>query len=320
MNKLNFLLSVLLFFCLNAVAQVPADTTYYIKKNVGYVKNKDSADYKRVVTASKSGNGIYQVNDYYMNGKKKSIGQTRMDKRMIYEGPYVSYYQNGNKEKEGNYVNDELEGEVTTYYPNGKLYTTIVYKKEGTPVQRSEYIKTVKDMKGKNLVVNGKGKYLIYGDDFKEVTDEGSVSDGVYDGIWTGKNTGEKSTYSETYANGKLISGKSIDDKGKSYDYTELLVSPEFVGGQKALSLFLGRNIKYPSKCQEEGIQGTVLLSFKVLKTGEVINVRVTKKVHPELDREALRVVKRSPLWKTGYYRGVPSDLLCNLPVRFVLD
>lgn len=309
----------LLFAGLNALAQTPTDTTYYLKNKVGYVRNKDSADYKRIVTAPGPGSSLYQINDYYMDGKKKSTAQGRMDKRMIYEGPYVSYYQNGNKQKEGTYVNNELEGEVNTYYPDGKLYVTKIYKKEGTPALRSEYIKTVKDSKGKVIVVNGNGKYHIYDEDFKQITDEGSVKDGVYDGTWTGKNDEDQISYSETYVKGKLISGKSKDDKGNSYDYTELIVSPEFVGGTAALSVFLGRNIRYPRKCMEEGIEGTVILTFKVLKTGALSQISVTREIHKDLAKEAVRVVKLSPRWKTGYYRGVPSNILCHLPVKFVL-
>lgn len=310
----------LLFTGLNALAQTPVETIYYLNNKVGYVKDKDSADYKRIVVAVAPGSTTYQINDYFMDGKKKSIGQGRMTRWVIYEGAYVSYYQNGSKRLEGTYVNGQLEGEVNTYYPNGKLYTTIIYKKEGIPVQRSEYVKTVKDKKGKNLVVNGKGNYPVYDEDFKEITDEGGINDGVYDGTWTGKNIKEQLTYVETYAKGKLISGKSRDDKGKSYDYTELTVSPEFTGGPRALSVFLGRNIKYPRKCQDEGIQGTVFLTFKVLKTGELSNITVAKELHPDLAKEAVRVVKLSPRWKTGYYRGVPTEIMCNLPVRFILD
>ncbi|MNV68764.1 Gram-negative bacterial tonB protein [compost metagenome] len=98
------------------------------------------------------------------------------------------------------------------------------------------------------------------------------------------------------------------------------MVSPEFVGGPQALSAFLRRNIRYPAKCQKEGIQGTVFLKFKVLKTGAVGDITIIKEPHPDLAKEALRVVKLSPGWKIGYYRGVPTEILCNLPVRFVLD
>jgi TonB family protein len=320
MKQLHLSFLFLLFVGLHTTAQTETQKTYFLKNNGVYVKDKDSADYTRTVDEPAKGSSVYQINDFYLNGNKKRTAQAIMAKRMVYEGTYVSYYKNGNKQQTGSYVNDELNGELNSYYPDGKLYSTKIYSREGTPAQESIYIKTVKDPKGKNLVVNGKGKYLIYDEDFKQITDQGNVKEGLYEGIWTGKNLKQKSSYTESYDKGKLLSGKSTDENGQTYAYTKLVDNPEFAGGQVALSRFLGTNIRYPAKCQDAGIEGTVILKFTVLKTGKISNIGVVRELHPELAREALRVVRLFTSWKPGCYRGIAEDMLCNLPVRFVLS
>lgn len=320
MKQLQLSLLFLLFAALHTTAQTKVQKTYFLKNNGVYVKDKDSADYMRTVEEPAEGGSVYQVNDFYLNGNKKRTARAIMAKRMVYEGAYVTWYQNGNKQQTGNYVNDELDGELNTYYPNGKLYVTKIYSKEGTPAQQSIYIKTVKDLKGKDLVLRGKGKYIIYDEDFKQITDQGNVNEGLYDGVWTGKNLKGKFSYRESYDKGKLISGKSTDEKGQTYAYTKLVSNPEFAGGQVALSRFLGTHIRYPAKCQEDGIEGTVIIKFTVLKTGGISNIAVARELHPALAAEALRVVKLFTLWKPGYYRGIAEDMLCNLPVRFSLS
>ena len=320
MKQFHLSFLFLLLACLHTAAQTNTQKTYFLKNNGVYVKDKDSADYTRTVEEPLAGSSIYQINDFYLNGNKKRTAQAIMTKRMVYEGAFVTYYKNGNKQQTGNYVNDELDGELNTYYPDGKLYATKIYSKEGTPAQQSVYIKTVKDLKGKALVVNGKGKYLIYDEDFKQITDQGNVKEGLYDGIWTGKNLKRKTSYSESYDKGKLLSGKSTDEKGQTYAYTKLVDNPEFIGGHIALSKFLGTHIRYPEICQEAGIEGAVFLKFKVLKSGEIRNISVVRPLHPDMAAEALRVVKLFTPWKPGAYRGITEDMECNLPVRFVLS
>lgn len=58
-----------------------------------------------------------------------------------------------------------------------------------------------------------------------------------------------------------------------------------------ALLTDLVRKMRYPSLAAENNIQGCVTVRFVVEKDGSISNQEVTKKVDPDLDREALRVV-----------------------------
>lgn len=63
---------------------------------------------------------------------------------------------------------------------------------------------------------------------------------------------------------------------------------PEIIGGQKALY----SKIKYPKIAQDIQLEGRVMVQFVVDIDGNVTNPRIIRSVHPELDKEVLRVIK----------------------------
>ncbi|GAG75074.1 unnamed protein product [marine sediment metagenome] len=97
---------------------------------------------------------------------------------------------------------------------------------------------------------------------------------------------------------------------------------PHFPGGNQALQEYLASNIHYPEKAKEEGISGTVLVRFTVDESGIVKNVILDKKLHPQLDKEALRVISSMPEWQPGFQRGkaVPVELLIPVEFKLLID
>lgn len=96
-------------------------------------------------------------------------------------------------------------------------------------------------------------------------------------------------------------------------------VAPEFPGGITALVQFLSKNLKYPTVCKEQKIQGKVLVKFTVKSDGSISNIRVTRSVDPYLDKEAIRVVKSMPRWTPGTQDGKPVSVEYTLPITFKL-
>ena len=96
---------------------------------------------------------------------------------------------------------------------------------------------------------------------------------------------------------------------------------PKFQGGdQNTFSQWVNKQIKYPDAAIENGIQGKVMVQFTVDKDGYVRNLSVVKKVDPELDREALRVVSASPRWTPGKQRTKTVPVVFVFPVNFQLQ
>ena len=106
--------------------------------------------------------------------------------------------------------------------------------------------------------------------------------------------------------------------QGEVYDMVE--ETPQFPGGSKELMSWLGQNIRYPVKAQEAGIQGRVILQFVVTKEGKVAGIKIVRGVSPELDEEAVRVVKAMPAWTPGKQDGQAVNVRYTLPVTFRLQ
>jgi protein TonB len=94
---------------------------------------------------------------------------------------------------------------------------------------------------------------------------------------------------------------------------------PKFPGGEAKLFQWITENTVYPDRARENGIQGTVYVQFVVGKSGEISRVSVIRGVHPDLDAEAIRVVKSMPKWKPGQNAGKSVSVQYQLPIRFKL-
>lgn len=95
---------------------------------------------------------------------------------------------------------------------------------------------------------------------------------------------------------------------------------PSFPGGDAALMTWLSKNIEYPVRAQENGIEGRVIVEFIVEKDGGVSGVKVAKGVDMDLDQEAVRVTKKMPKWQPGKNGGQAVRTKYTLPVRFKLE
>ncbi len=96
---------------------------------------------------------------------------------------------------------------------------------------------------------------------------------------------------------------------------------PTFPGGDDALNKFLNNNIRYPHLATENGISGTVFVSFVVDSEGKIKDVKtVGAPKGGGLEEEAVRVVKKMPNWKPGRQNGRSVSVQFNLPIRFTLQ
>ena len=94
---------------------------------------------------------------------------------------------------------------------------------------------------------------------------------------------------------------------------------PEPPGGIAELMKFLGKNIKYPTIAQENGIQGRVVVEFVVNRDGTIVDPKVVRGVDPSLDKEAVRVIMSMPKWKPGKQGGKTVRVKYTVPVTFRL-
>jgi len=101
--------------------------------------------------------------------------------------------------------------------------------------------------------------------------------------------------------------------------FTAVEQPPTFPGGEAALYKFIGDNLRYPTVAQENGVEGRVIIQFVVQKDGSIGQAKVARSVDPDLDKEALRVVKKLPKFVPGKMNGQAVNVWYTLPVRFKL-
>jgi TonB family protein len=78
-------------------------------------------------------------------------------------------------------------------------------------------------------------------------------------------------------------------------------------------------NLQYPDSAEKMGIEGKVYVLFNVEKDGTITNVKVGKSVDPDLDQEAVRLVKGMPKWEPGKMKGEPVRVSYLMPINFKL-
>ncbi|MBD5366307.1 MAG: energy transducer TonB [Bacteroides sp.] len=115
-----------------------------------------------------------------------------------------------------------------------------------------------------------------------------------------------------------IVEEKKPVEENKVFDAVEQM--PTFPGGDAELMKYLQKNLTYPTLAAENGIQGTVLLQFVVQKDGSIGEVKVVRSKDPDLDKEAVRVVKGMPKFIPGRMNGQAVNVWFTLPVRFKLQ
>jgi TonB family protein len=102
--------------------------------------------------------------------------------------------------------------------------------------------------------------------------------------------------------------------------YTVVEQMPQFPGGNDAMMSYIRRELRYPETAKELGIQGKVICSFVVDRSGEIRNVEVLRGIGGGCDQEAVRVLRNMPAWTPGKQNGQAVNVKFNLPISFKLD
>lgn len=96
--------------------------------------------------------------------------------------------------------------------------------------------------------------------------------------------------------------------------------TPEYPGGQQALDAYIASNMKYPETAKANGIEGAVDVAFTVKADGSIGTIKIVRMLDPDLEAEAIRLVKSMPKWTPADNNGTPVDAQTQIQINFVLD
>ena len=124
--------------------------------------------------------------------------------------------------------------------------------------------------------------------------------------------------------NGSINGIEGIEDQystgtgDEEFDETIPFLNPELMPKFNGdLNKWLRKNLNYPERARESGVQGKIFIEFIVEKDGSITAAKVLRSVHPDLDREALRVVNSMPKWKPGMQRDKTVRVKFTIPITF---
>ena len=96
--------------------------------------------------------------------------------------------------------------------------------------------------------------------------------------------------------------------------------TPSFPGGKEALDKFIAANLVYPQTSKALGVEGVVTVQFTVNTDGSIGSIKIVRMVDPDLEQEAIRIVKKMPAWIPADKDGSPVESTAEVAVPFVLD
>ena len=109
-----------------------------------------------------------------------------------------------------------------------------------------------------------------------------------------------------------------VKPQEKNLEYQDVEVKPTFQDGDaNAFAMWVAQQMVYPETAKESGASGRVILQFTIAKDGSVTDVKVVRSVHPDLDKEVVRVVSSSPKWNPGMHEGKAVPVMFTFPVMF---
>ncbi|MCP9753208.1 energy transducer TonB [Ferruginibacter sp. HRS2-29] len=102
--------------------------------------------------------------------------------------------------------------------------------------------------------------------------------------------------------------------------YSNVEYLPSFPGGNKGLQKFFDDNLEYPAAASDDGVEGTVNVSFVVDENGKLTSPQVVgAPLGYGIENEAIRVVNKMPVWNPGKLKGRNVKTRFTLPVVFQL-
>lgn len=90
----------------------------------------------------------------------------------------------------------------------------------------------------------------------------------------------------------------------KEKERKHFIENPTYPGGEKALTEFIYKHLRYPKLAVEAGVEGTVYIEYDIDYQGNVVETRLLQSLGHGCDEEAARVV-RMLKFDTSKYRGV---------------
>ncbi len=187
----------------------------------------------------------------------------------------------------------KAHGQVISYYPNGKkkgLQTYIDGALHGLDMEWHE---------------NDSLRHTI------------GYKQGKYDGELKAFYSSGKLKREELYKDGKQVYGKCYAKYGKETPFVAYKEAPQYPGGEKALTAHFSKSMSFSMSSLPSVTTGVIVIRFVIDKDGIVKNIQLLRGMDDELNKRALRFVKKMKPWQPATFEGEKISTEHIMPLRF---
>ncbi len=198
----------------------------------------------------------------------------------------------------------------------GLLFTTysLVFSQDETALIKSEHDRFYEEysvLKSDSTIKQGKYFRLYRGD----IIEKGEYYNNHKVGKWRYFSLDAIFQYEYNYDTRSFV---KIAGKNTAQDYLETPVC--FNGSPIVPYLYMVRNVRYPIEAKKHDVRGRSQLTININKKGEITSFYVSKKLHPLMDKEIIRVAKTFPdswTWIPATYEGQNTDGQYTIDIEF---
>lgn len=266
---------------------------------------------------------VWHRQDYYLRERKMQMdGYYKDSACKVAHGMFYFFHANGILKSKGSYISGLKQGLWVSYHDNRVMSDSTFYE-GGTP--RGTALSWYRNGFPQDSSVwneDGSGVQVSWFDD-GQPSEAGFYGAGRKPrGKWQFFHRNGTLSAQEVYDGGRLLSKEYFDEQGqKLADTASKDRGADFRGGNGAWIKYLNKNLYFPShlKFTEPG-EAVVVIAFVVDEEGKVTDAYVETSLHPEMDRAALNVIRKSPQWVPAINHNRRVKAYRRQPVTFAQD
>lgn len=239
----------------------------------------------------------------------------------IKNGWFAYFNANGNLSSTGQYINNKLNGIWLNYHYNGMMSDSAVYdngKHTGTKMgwHPNGY------MADSSVYNTDKTAVHVYWFDNGTPSAAGRTLNNKKEGRWLYFHTNGKNAAQEDYKQDRLINRIYYNEEETVLtDTANKDRDAEFNGGNAKWRKFLEKNIVFPYgyKLVNTDII-TVVVAAIIDEEGNVEDAFIHVPFNPVFDKEALRIIKKSPKWLPSIRQNRRVKMYIRQPISFAQE
>ena len=239
--------------------------------------------------------------DFYAGTKRPQMIASYADEaEQIPHGVYATFYPDGSLRERATFNNGKRNGLYVSFYPDGMMNDSVMYN-NNDPVgiakawHSNGYISDSTSYQRNGLAVS------VEWFDNGNPSAAGRFMHGKPEGKWQYFHANGNLAKTVTYVNGEETAVIFYNSSGEKTDEFDRDTEPYFGKSVNDWTKYVNKKLFWPNGVQfKDDVSATVEVTFTVNYDGTVKDAFVSLPLHPEFDRVALDIIKRSNQWHAG--------------------